>query len=62
MNGERKEGKKKEGREDRKGKKERKKVMEGRKKAKTQEPHSNYNIADVDILWDCTVSTDRHLE
>ena len=27
-----------------------------------QEPHSNYNNADVEILWDCTVSTDRRLE
>ena len=27
-----------------------------------QEPHSNYNNADVEILWDCTISTDRCLE
>ena len=27
-----------------------------------QEPHSNYNNADVEILWDCTVSTGRRLE
>ena len=27
-----------------------------------QELHSNYNNADVEILWDCTVSTDRRLE
>ena len=27
-----------------------------------QEPHSNYNNADVEILWDCTVSMDRRLE
>ena len=27
-----------------------------------QEPHSNYNNADVEILWDCTVSSDRRLE
>ena len=27
-----------------------------------QEPHSNYNNTDVEILWDCTVSTDRRLE
>ena len=27
-----------------------------------QEPHRNYNNADVEILWDCTVSTDRRLE
>ena len=27
-----------------------------------QEPHSNYNNTDVEILWDCTVSTDKRLE
>ena len=27
-----------------------------------QELHSNYNTADVEILWDCTVFTNRRLE